>query len=58
MLRDRVEDRNQVFEQTGQLGHWIISVERQVKFAGAFHEYGIRVESGQPGLPAKGQFDR
>jgi hypothetical protein len=38
MLRDRVEDRNQVFEQTGQLGHWIVSAERQVKLAGAFLE--------------------
>ena len=38
MLRGRVEDRNQVFEQTGQLGHGILGAERQVKLAGTFLE--------------------
>ena len=58
MLRDRVEDRNQVFEETGQLGHGIVGVERQVKLAGTFLEYGRRVEASQPGLPTKRQVYR
>jgi len=53
-----MEDRNQVFEQTGQLGHGIVGAERQVKLAGAFLKKGLRVESGQPDLSTKGQFDR
>ena len=53
-----MEDRNQVFEENGQLGHGVVDAERQVKLAGTFLEYGLRVESSQPGLPTKRQLYR